>query len=170
MSDTTSRLSLPLLQPGQAQKESTHNEALAILDIAVQASVLAVGATVPPANPDVGAAWILGAAPTGDWAGHAFALAAWTAGGWRFVVPREGMMVWHGGDRHIVRFSTGTWVSGVMSGANVTIGGQIVVGARRPAIANPPALLAGATPADSDARSAIVAILDALRGHGMISA
>lgn len=33
---TTVRLSLPLLQVGQAQKELSHNEALTLLDFAVQ--------------------------------------------------------------------------------------------------------------------------------------
>lgn len=170
MGDTTTRLALPLLQAGQAQKETTHNEALAILDIAVQASVLAVGMTMPPATPEPGAAWILGATPIGDWAGHAFALAAWTSGGWRFVEPHDGMAVWHIGDRQVVRFSAGSWAIGVMSGASVTIGGQIVVGARRAAIANPPMVPVGTALADPEARSAIGSILDALRGHGLISA
>lgn len=35
----TPRLALPLLQPGQAQKEMYHNEALARLDLAVQPAV-----------------------------------------------------------------------------------------------------------------------------------
>ena len=34
--ETTARLTLPFLQSGQAQKELTHNEALTLLDIAVQ--------------------------------------------------------------------------------------------------------------------------------------
>ncbi len=86
--DTTSRLALPLLQPGQAQKETTHNEALTLLDLAVQASVLAVGTNVPPVAPTVGNGWIIGVAPTGAWTGQARAIAGWTSGGWRFLVPR----------------------------------------------------------------------------------
>lgn len=169
MSDTTSRLSLPLLQPGQAQKESTHNEALAILDIAVQASVHAVGATVPPTDPEPGAAWILGTTPTGDWAGHAFALAGWTTSGWRFVAPHDGMTVWDIDKRQVARFDAGSWTSGVLSGSMLTIGGQAVVGARRAAIANLPSVPAGAAPVANDARTAIQAILETLRGHGLIS-
>jgi hypothetical protein len=57
MSDErTPRLALPLLQPGQAQKETTHNEALAVLDLVVQASVLAVGTNVPPVAAELGSA------------------------------------------------------------------------------------------------------------------
>ena len=43
MADTSARLNLPLLAPGQAQKELYHNEALTLIDLAVQASVVTVG-------------------------------------------------------------------------------------------------------------------------------
>jgi hypothetical protein len=36
MPDTSHALSLPLIQPSQAQKHVTHNEALRILDAVVQ--------------------------------------------------------------------------------------------------------------------------------------
>ena len=39
----TPRWALPLLAAGQAEKELTHNEALLLLDMAVQPSVVAVG-------------------------------------------------------------------------------------------------------------------------------
>jgi len=70
MTDETSvRTGLPLLQPGQAQKEMVHNEALALIDLLLQPSVVTVGLNVPPATPAPGACWIVGAAPTGDWGG-----------------------------------------------------------------------------------------------------
>lgn len=48
MADGTDRLRLPLLTAGQAQKEVTHNEALLLLDLLVQASVQSAGLTSPP--------------------------------------------------------------------------------------------------------------------------
>ncbi len=163
--DITPRLALPLLQPGQAQKETTHNEALALLDLAVQASVLAVGTNVPPANPVAGDAWIVGGAPTGGWAGQARAIAGWTSSGWRFVAPRDGMAVWSVADGQVSRFASGVWTLGVLAGSRVSIGGVDVVGARREAIVEP----SGGPVVDLDARAAIGAILAALRGHGLIS-
>ncbi|WP_380783635.1 DUF2793 domain-containing protein [Sphingomonas sp. R86520] len=163
--DTTSRLALPLLQPGQAQKETTHNEALTLLDLAVQASVLTVGTNVPPAVPVIGSAWIVGTAPTGGWAGQARAIAGWTSGGWRFVAPREGMTVWSIADGQAARFGTGAWTLGVIAGSRVSIGGNDVVGPRRAAIPDP----AGGTVVDIQARAAISTILGALRGHGLIA-
>ena len=85
MDDHTARLALPLLSPGQAQKEMTHNEALALIDLAVQASVESVGATVPPADPAEGAAWILGERPG---AGAGLGALRRAAGGHGRVEPR----------------------------------------------------------------------------------
>lgn len=163
--DITSRLALPLLQPGQAQKETTHNEALILLDLAVQASVLAVGTNVAPVDPVEGNAWIVGNAPTGDWAGKARSIAGWTRGGWRFVVPREGMTAWSIADGQVARFGEGAWTLGVVVGTRVSIGGLDVVGPRAAAVPNP----AGGSVVDIEARSAIAAILAGLRGHGLIA-
>lgn len=163
--DRTARLALPLLQPGQAQKEATHNEALTLLDLAVQASVTAVGTNVPPVAPTVGSAWIVGTAPTGGWAGQARVVAGWTASGWRFLAPREGMTVWSVADGQPARFGAGAWTLGVLAGSRVSIGGVDVVGARRGAVPDP----TGGSLIDVQSRTAIGAILAALRGHGLIS-
>lgn len=91
---STPRLGLPLLLPAQAQKHVTHNEALARIDLLLQAVLEATGAEVPPGAPAEGAAWGLGAAPTAAWAGQAGALAQWRDGGWLFTPPAEGWLVW----------------------------------------------------------------------------
>lgn len=165
MTESTARFALPLIAAGQAQKEVTHNEALAALDLIAHPAVTGVGVNTPPADPAPGACWIVGAAPTGAWTGHADALAGWTAGGWRFAAAREGMTAWTGGANGFVQFTGGTWSAGALSGATLTLGGDQVVGARRPAIADP----AGGAMADAEARAALVAALVALRGHGLIA-
>ena len=165
MSDTSARLGLPLMQPGQAQKELTHNEALSLLDLAVQAGVVAVGTSVPPATPVAGQAWVVGPAPTGAWAGRAQAIAGWTENGWRFVAPREGMAVWSAADSCVARYTGGAWRVGVLAGRRVTIDGIAVIGAQRPEIITP----AGGAVIDGEARGTIAAILGALRAHGLIA-
>lgn len=164
--ETTARLALPLLQPGQAQKELYHNEALALLDLATQAVVEAVGVDTPPDVPDLGACWVVGSAPSGAWAGHAHAIAGWTSGGWRFVGPREGLAVWNRAAGRASRFAAGSWEDGVLTGHRLQLDGNQVVGPRGPAIADP----AGGTTIDAEARSAIAAILATLRDHGLIAA
>lgn len=56
MTDTTARLGLPLIVPGQAGKEIAHNEALTLLAALVQPVVVAVGLDTPPTDPVPGEA------------------------------------------------------------------------------------------------------------------
>jgi len=159
----TARLSLPLLQPGQAQKEMVHNEALALLDIAVQGGAVAAGANAPPANPVPGDCWILGAAPQGAWSGHPNQVAGWTAAGWRFVAPCEGMRLWIASDSGFALFSEGEWLVGRSYG-RVFVDGVQLVGSRAAPIAEP----AGGPTVDAEARATIGKVLEALRSHGLI--
>ncbi len=158
------RLAMPLLQPGQAQKENDHNEALALLDIATQAVVRAVGVDGPPADPAPGDCWIVGSSPVGAWAGRAGALAGWTAGGWRFVAPSEGMTAWSVADGVGARYESGAWLLGEVNATRVAIGGVQVLGARAAAIPDP----AGGGVIDGEARAALNAMLAAMRHHGLI--
>lgn len=89
-------LSLPYIKPAQAQKHVTHNEAVQTLDTVVQLCVEEVQATTPPAVPQEGTVFALGAAPTGDWAGQADMLASFSNGAWMFVLPQIG---WRAYDR-----------------------------------------------------------------------
>jgi hypothetical protein len=159
----TARLALPLLAPGQAQKEMSHNEALARLDAAVQACVVAAGDDSPPVDPAAGQCWIVGETPDGAWAGHARALAAWTAAGWRFVAPFEGMRAWVGEAQGFALFSEDSWTVGAAHGRLIVDGVQ-VVGPQAEAIDDP----AGGATVDGEARAAIAGILAALREHGLV--
>lgn len=164
--ERSARLAMPLLQPGQAQKEMDHNEALALLDIAVQPVVAAVGVNVPPDAAADGECWIVGAAPTLAWAGHAGQIAGWTAGGWRFLAPQTGFAAWSVADALPVRYAASGWTIGTVTAARLVVGGQQVVGARLPAIAEP----SGGAVIDGEARTTLALMLAALRGHGLISA
>ncbi len=161
----TDRLGLPLLAAAQAQKEVTHNEALAQLDALVQPVVVAVAPPDVPAAPMPGQAWIVGSAPVGAWAGQAHALATWTSGGWRFAPPFDGMTIWSLADATSWRRESAAWSKGVVTGTSLVLNGVPVLGARGAAIAEP----AGGPLVDEQARTAISAIISALRGHGLIS-
>lgn len=161
----TARWALPLLTAGQAQKEMTVNEALAALDLLAGASAMAVGTNTPPPTPVAGQCWVVGSTPTGAWSGHAGALAGWTAGGWRFLSPREGWRVWSEADGCPATYAGGAWRVGTLAATEVTVAGLRVVGARRPAIAAP----SGGSTVDAEARSAIGQVLAALVAHGLIA-
>ena len=102
--------------------------------------------------------------PTGAWAGKPLNLAAYTAGGWRFVAPIEGVTTYVRSSSVWATFRSGAWELGVLRGSNVTISGQQVVGGRAAAIPGP----SGGSVIDVEARSAVGQILTALRLHGLI--
>ena len=85
MAEVTPRLSLPLLQAGQAQKEALHNEAITMIDAITCGLIETIDDNAPPPSPAPGQAWIVGPSPEGEWARQAHAVAMWTAGGWRFA-------------------------------------------------------------------------------------
>lgn len=94
MSDDLSPvLSLPLIQPAQAQKHVTHNEALRLLDVLVQPAVQGRSTASPPGFPAEGARWIVPAGATGAWAGQDGAIALHEGGGWTFLAPQPGWQV-----------------------------------------------------------------------------
>jgi hypothetical protein len=161
---TTERLGLPLLTPGQAQKEFFHNEALQALDALVAGCVEGLPQNGPPAAPAPGSSYIVGSAPAAEWATHAGAVASWTSGGWRFQPPAEGMALRVRGSGMVACFRSGAWEVGVLRGSSLAIDGVKVVGAQASAIADP----SGGTVVDVDARAALAAVLGALRSHGLI--
>ncbi len=165
MTLTTDRLALPLLAAAQAQKEVTHNEALALLDALVQPVVVAVAPSALPAAPTPGQSWIVGPAPTGPWSGQAGALAIWTAGGWRFVPAFDGMAVWSLADSHAWRSGSGVWTGGVVSGTSLVLNGVQILGARGAAIEKP----VGGDVVDITARTAISSLISAMASHGLIA-
>lgn len=164
MPEESARFALPLLVPGQAEKEVYHNEALARIDAALHASVVDGPTTAPPAVPAIGQSWIVGSGAGGDWTGRDASLAAWTGGGWRFVPPVPGMLAWHAARGCWFHWTGSAWSEGALPATALIIGGVQVVGNRRENVANP----VGGTIIDAEARGAIDAIIATLRSHGLI--
>jgi hypothetical protein len=153
------------IQPAQVDKATTHNEALALLDVAISAAIDGFLVDTPPANPTVGSSYVVGANPTGAWVGHPRALCGYTEGGWRFIAPFDGLSALDKASGETVIFRGGTWEKGQARAAKLSIGGNQVVGARGAAVVDP----AGGTIIDAEARAAIAAILGRLRAHGLIA-
>lgn len=86
-------LNLPYIQPAQAQKHVTHNEALRLLDMVVQLTVTSRTLATPPASPTAGQRYIVATGANGDWAGHEGEIAVFETTSWAFVIPAVG---WHG--------------------------------------------------------------------------
>ena len=150
---------------GQAQKELFHNESLQMLDLVVAAAVEEPPRAAPPATPAVGSCYIIAASPSGAWVGHAGCVAGMTIAGWRFVSPIEGLAAFVRSSGLTAVYRSGAWEVGTLRGDRVEIDGLQVVGPRTTDIAAP----AGGSVIDSEVRTAVSAILSALRQHGLIA-
>lgn len=142
MPSKTPRHALPLLFPGQAQKEFAVNTAHALADLLLHPAIEGVAAE-PPVGAAEGASWLVASGATGAFAGRSGMLASLQAGTWIFAPPVDGLRVLDRSTGQQVLFAGG-W--------------------RREAA--PSAPQGGAT-VDSEARSAIAALVAALRATGI---
>lgn len=138
------RFGLPLLFAGQAQKEAFVNEAHALTDALLHSAIEGI-ASAPPTTPAEGTSWLVGASPSGAFAGQAGKLACRQAGNWLFVTPRDGMRLLNRATGQEIRYF-GAWQTPV-----------------RPAAAS------GGSVVDSEARAAIGAIIATLESAGVIA-
>lgn len=87
----TTRLAMPLLQPAQAQKHVTVNEALMRLDGLVNLVLQSVTRQQPPEVVFDGQCWGVPAGGAAGWSGQDGKIAIGANGGWQFVAPAVGM-------------------------------------------------------------------------------
>lgn len=139
MSNETMRLQLPLLQPAQAQKHVTVNEALLRLDGLTNAVLESTSTATPPEAVIDGQCWAVPPGATDAWSGKAGRIAVGANGGWVFVSPTRGMRAFildHGAE---AIFDGQSWFSGAttlgvlgsglafgMAEAEVTVGAGAV--------------------------------------------
>lgn len=109
---TTPKLLLPELIVGQAGKELTHNQALAVLDQLAQAVVVDKDLTAPPGSPANGSMYIVAAGATGAWSGQSGKLAYWltTVAAWTFITPEDGWSAWVTDESIRYERKAGAWV------------------------------------------------------------
>jgi hypothetical protein len=163
MSESSARFALPFIVPGQAQKELFHNEALARIDAALHAVVEAGPAQDPPVSPAPGQCWVVAPGAGGAWSARSPAIACWTAGGWRFFEPAEGMLAWNRAAGVWMRWTGSEWSEGTLPATALLIGGQQVVGPRLAEVPSP----SGGTTIDAEARAAVAALIATLKSHGL---
>lgn len=81
---TTPNLNLPEIVESQAGKAITHNEALAMLDVFVNGTLLSRTTATPPGSPTAGDAYFVPGGATGDWAAQIGKVAHWYNNQWYF--------------------------------------------------------------------------------------
>ncbi|MFA7439474.1 MAG: DUF2793 domain-containing protein [Sphingomonadaceae bacterium] len=152
MSEYTSLYQLPMLVSGQGQKDITHNEALLLIDLLLHVCVESTEVAAPPATPEPGQCWLVPVGAMGVWSGWVGALAAWTGGGWRYIVPREGMRAYVRDTAGDVQYRSGDWVKLPLAGVpTVSI-----------------AIAEGGINVDMEARQAIGAVIARMQELGLV--
>ncbi len=117
MTDTPN-LTLPLLQPAQAQKHVTVNEALTRIDGLAQLVLQSATATTPPGDPQDGLAWAVPSGASGDWWGEDGRIALRLNGGWAFVPAQAGWRAWLVDSADFVVHDGVDWVPAVALGGS----------------------------------------------------
>lgn len=111
----TMRLAMPLLQPAQAQKHVTVNEALMRLDGLVNLVLQSVTTGQPPAAVIDGQCWGVPTGAQAAWSGKGGQVAIGSNGGWVFVTPSSGMRAFIA-DRGVDAVHDGSlWVEGAVT-------------------------------------------------------
>jgi uncharacterized protein DUF2793 len=162
--DQTARFALPYLAPGQMQKELFVNEALLKIDALLCPVVEGAASATPPSAPAVGNCFLVAPSATGAWAGQDGTLACFSDGGWRFVMPFDGMSLVDRISGQFINRRDGAWETGIIHAQEVRVNGQAVVRNRQPAIGDP----LGGTVVDGECRTVVDQILAAMRAHGLI--
>lgn len=117
MTQISPLLGMPYLQPSQAQKHVTHNEALRQLDAVVQLSVAEIATTNPPESPSIGERYLVGADALNAWAGHDHEVAVFAEGGWQFFPPAPGWIAYLRNTQEFATFDGTAWAVLVTPGA-----------------------------------------------------
>jgi hypothetical protein len=132
---STSRLALPQLVSGQAQKEITHNMALQRLDAFVQTAVESMALTVPPTGAE-GSLYVVGAGATGVWAGKDKYVAHYAGGAWTFYIPFEGMRLWDKANSMAMVYKGAAWQQEAAAQGKIAFFGATPVAKITVAVAN----------------------------------
>lgn len=159
---TTIRHELPLLTTGQAQKDVTHNEALLAIDRQLCLTVTSRGASLPPPLPIADERHIVGPDAAGPWAGRSDAIARRDGAGWSFWVPVQGALAWIIDERQFAVFDGGWSSAWPVRGLDID-GRQVLAG--MPVAIAPPS---EGSVIDSEARTALAAVMTALRDQGIL--
>lgn len=123
----TYQFGLPLIQPAQAQKHVTVNEAVARLDAVAQLRVVSTIVATPPATALDGECYVVPSGATGDWAGRAGEVAVFSNGGWVFLSPKTGWRGWDESSGTEIVHDGGAWVQASVIGPGGAATAQRIV-------------------------------------------
>ncbi|MGE0754927.1 MAG: DUF2793 domain-containing protein [Alphaproteobacteria bacterium] len=110
---TTNHMGITLLEQSQSQKEITVNQALAHIDALMNTAAKSRTTSVPPGSPAAGDVYIIGSAPSGDWASNAGDITYYDQT-WKFIAPNEGMTLWVEDESLFVTYDGINWQTSIV--------------------------------------------------------
>lgn len=158
------RLGFPLITSSQTQKDVTHNEAILALDRLVALGVASRTVASPPITVSIGDIYIVPVDGAISWAQPAGTMMQWQGSGWLAVVARPGQLALVV-DEGVMLIFRQSWQS-LWPVAGLEVAGRSVLAATPTTISLP----SGGATVDSQARTAIAAIVALLIQQGIASA
>lgn len=69
--------------------------------------------STPPGSPATGDTYIVGASPTGAWAGNTNKVTVWSGSAWVFATPRVGWLSYIEDEQKLTVYKSGGWSAGI---------------------------------------------------------
>lgn len=143
---TTPKFGIPDISDQQANAETTHNDAVRLLEAMASRAVIDRDLSAPPGSPSDGDTYIVKASGSGDWASQDNKIAVYVTDTWKFITQAEGNSVhlqdenvdvlWNGsawialgGFQTLTDASTVAWDAGKGSNAKVQLTTSRTIGA-----------------------------------------
>lgn len=143
---TTPKFGIPDLSDQQANAETTHNDAIRLLEAMASRAVIDRDLSAPPGSPTDGDTYIVKAAGSGDWASQDNKIAVYITDAWKFITQAEGNSVYlqdenvdvlwngsawiaYGGFQTLTDAATVAWDAGKGTNAKVTLTASRTIGA-----------------------------------------
>lgn len=133
---TSADLGLPYIASSQNQPEVTHNDALNLIQTTI-VGVIQISLNTPPGSPTSGDTYVVGASPTGAWAGRANTVTIWTGTAWDFIpgetsagtpitmgARQEGLRVWDKTTNAFYVWTGSAWTQFALEHIRVDVGDE----------------------------------------------
>ena len=116
MFEHSPRLTLPYIQPAQAQKHVTHNQAIRQIDGLIHMSVVSDALSTPPTEQAESKCYLVPPNAQDDWQGWAHHVAIWQDAAWMFLTPKTGWRLFVSNQKKLMVYLRSAWV--ILADAN----------------------------------------------------
>jgi hypothetical protein len=93
--------------------KTEHDANLLTIDRVLQLGVKDRDLATPPGAPTAGDRYIVAAAPTGAWTGHAKDIAVYTGSTWAFYTPKTGWVAFIEDEAKLSAYYSSAWSAGI---------------------------------------------------------